>query len=248
LQAFQPIQVVRPLCAEWALSPKGIQAMKSKFLFTTALLAICLVGCAKNGQQQARNDPSQFEKAKEPPINANTHFAAGQLAEDRQQYAKAEYQYKKAIAQDNKHEQALFRLGCLQASQKRYPEAIETWKRYLKVTSGSADAYSNLAYCEELAGNPAAAESDYQRGVAKDPKNETCRVNYGLMLARHGRMNEAILQFQSVLTPAEVHYNLASVYELSNRKEMARLEYQQALELDPNMMEAKAKLAQLSLN
>jgi Flp pilus assembly protein TadD len=73
-------------------------------------------------------------------------------------------------------------------------------------------------------------------------------VNYGLMLARHGRINEGILQLQAVLTDAEVHYNLAGVYELANRKEQARVEYQQALELDPNMIEAKAKLAQLSLN
>ena len=228
-------------------SPEGNRAMKFKLLFTPLLLAICLVGCAKNGQQ-ARNDPSQFEKAKEPPINANTHFAAGQLAEDRGQYAKAEYQYKKAIQQDNKNEGALFRLGCLLASQKRYPEAMTIWQRYVNVTQGSADAYSNLAYCEELSGNPTAAESDYRRGITKDPKNEACRVNYGLMLARHGRINEGILQLQAVLSPAEVHYNLASVYELANRKEQARQEYQQALELDPNMIEAKAKLAQLNLN
>jgi tetratricopeptide (TPR) repeat protein len=221
--------------------------MKFKFLFTT-VLAMCLVGCAKNGQQSAHADPSQFEKAKEPQVNANTHFAAGQLAEDRGQYAKAEAQYKKTLEQEKNHQQALFRLGCLLATEKRYPEAIDTWKRYLQATHGDAEAYSNLAYCEELSGNPTAAEADYRRGVAKDPKNEACRVNYGLMLARHGRINEGILQLQAVLTDAEVHYNLAGVYELANRKEQARVEYQQALELDPNMIEAKAKLAQLSLN
>jgi tetratricopeptide (TPR) repeat protein len=220
--------------------------MNFKSLFIPAVLTICLVGCAKNGRQLGHDDPSQFETAKEPPINANTHVAAGQLAEDRGEYAKAESQYKKALQEEKNHQMALFRLGCLQAAQKRYPEAIETWKRYVKATAGAADAYSNLAYCEELSGNPNAAEGDYRRGIAQDPKNEACRVNYGLMLARHGRINEGILQLQSVLSPAEVHYNLAGVYELANRKEQAKIEYQQALELDPDMAEAKAKLAQLN--
>ena len=37
--------------------------------------------------------------------------------------------------------------------------------RYVKATGGSATGYSNLAFCEELAGRPEAAEGDYQRGL-----------------------------------------------------------------------------------
>jgi tetratricopeptide (TPR) repeat protein len=221
--------------------------MKYQILSTTVLLNLMMVGCAKNGPQSARQSPTAFDRVKEPSINANTYFAAGQLAESRQDSARAEAEYRKALKDNPNHQNALYRLGCLYAQDGKLPQSIEIWQRYVKVSNGSADAYSDLAYAEELAGNPNGAEADYRRGIAKDPKNEACRVNYGLMLARHNRMNEGVLQLQTVLTPAEVHYNLAGVYEIANRRELAKAEYQQALELDPNLTEAKTKLAQLEL-
>ncbi|HEX4795929.1 MAG TPA: tetratricopeptide repeat protein [Humisphaera sp.] len=219
--------------------------MKNTILYTTVLIAMSLAGCAKNGPQTARPNPSEFETVKDPPIATNTYFAAGQLAESRQQYDKAEVDYRRALRDNPNHKDALYRLGCMLAMEKKYPQAIIVWKQYVKATDSSAEAYSNLAYCEELAGNPAAAEADYRRGITADSKNEACRVNFGLMLARHNRVNEGVLQLQAVLSPAEVHYDLAGIYELQRRPELAKAEYQAALELDPEMTEAKAKLAQL---
>lgn len=221
--------------------------MRYRIFVVLGMLATLATGCAKNGAAaSAHQDSSSFESVKEPPINANTHFAAGQLAESHQDYAVAIAQYKDALAEQPSLNLALFRLGYVYAETKQYPQAIETWKRYVKATNGSAAAYSNLAFCEELAGNPGAAEADYQKGITVDPKNQACRVNYGLMLARHNRMNEAIIQLQSVLSPAEVHYNLAGVYATQGRKALAKAEYQKASELDPNLLDAKTRLAQLN--
>lgn len=222
--------------------------MRYRNLVVLGLLASLVSGCAsKNGAAvAAHQDPSSFEAVKEPPINANTHFAAGQLAESHQNYAAAIAQYKEALSQEPTLTLAMFRLGYVYAQTKQYPQAIETWKRYVKATSGSAAAYSNLAFCEELAGNPGAAEADYQKGISIDPKNQACRVNYGLMLARHNRMNESMIQLQSVLSPAEVHYNLAGVYSMQGRKNLAKAEYQKAVDLDPNLLDAKMRLAQLN--
>jgi tetratricopeptide (TPR) repeat protein len=50
---------------------------------------------------------------------------------------------------------------------------------------------------------------------------------------------------QAVLTPAEVHYNLASVLEHQNRKEAAKAEYRKAIELDPNLVDAQTRLSAL---
>ena len=65
------------------------------------------------------------------------------------------------------------------------------------------------------------------------------------MLARAGRLGEATSQLEAVLTPAEVHYNLASVFESEGKKPAARLEYQKALDLDPDMSDAKVRIAGL---
>ncbi|MDB5358034.1 MAG: hypothetical protein JWN24_4487 [Phycisphaerales bacterium] len=227
--------------------------MKNRSLLAVAvLLGAAVVGCAKNANGDAaanvaaRPSPTDFEAAKEPAITANTRFAAGQLAESEKAYDNAIQQYKFALQSDPKHLKSLYRLGCVYAQIQRYPEAVEIWKQYVAATDGSATGYSNLGFCEELAGNPNAAEADYKRGIARDPGNEPCRVNYGLMLARRGRTGEAIVQLQAVLPPAQVHYNLASVYELQHRKELAKQEYQKSLELDPNFDDAKSKLALLN--
>jgi Flp pilus assembly protein TadD len=70
-------------------------------------------------------------------------------------------------------------------------------------------------------------------------------VNYGLMLARDNRINEAIVQLQMVLTPAEMHYDLGSIYEHEGRKEQARVEFRKALDADPTLADAEVRLSSL---
>ena len=65
------------------------------------------------------------------------------------------------------------------------------------------------------------------------------------MLARLGRTAEATLQLQAVLSPADVHYNLASVLEHQGRKEAAKAEYRKALEPDPTLDDAQTRLSAL---
>jgi len=209
-----------------------------------AAIALTGVGCANRPQSpQAPPSASAFEKMKDPPINARTYFAAGQLAESQGQFPEAIRQYQNALNAQRKYLDAMFRMGVVYAQMRDYPHAIETWNRYIQVSGGSATAYSNLGFCQELAGNPAAAETAYRQGIRRDPNNEPCHVNFGLMLARHGHPTEALAQLRAVLPPAKAHYDLASVYELDGQKAAARDEYRQALQFDPTLEDAKAKLA-----
>jgi Flp pilus assembly protein TadD len=213
------------------------------------LVAAVLAGCASNGDPgrhlalgQPLKPTTEFEKARQVPITADTHFAAGQLSESQDHLERAVEQYKKALQKDSKHRQALFRLGVVYTKRNQFDFAVATWQKYIHLTGGDATALANLGFCYELAGRGDEAEAAYLRGIRKDPKNGPCRVNYGLMLARRGSFNEATLQLQAVLSPAEVHYNLASVYEWMGRKEQARVEYRKALALDPKLTEAQARL------
>lgn len=222
--------------------------MKLGSSLLVTMIVLLAAGCAhKNPQASAPNTPpvSEFDKAKDPAISANTRFAAGQLSESQGELGHAIEQYQKALELNPKYAEAMFRLAVVQTTTKAFPKAIETWNRYITLTSGSATAYSNLGFCQELAGNPAAAEAAYRAGIAHEPSNEPCHVNYGLMLARHGRPSEGLLQLQIVLPPAKAHYDLASVYETMGRKKEARTEYAKALELDPAFGDAKTKLASL---
>jgi tetratricopeptide (TPR) repeat protein len=227
-----------------------------------AALALSLLGCTPAGDpnvrqlgpdlgqpppgraaDEARARPrDEFERSGDAPINADTRFAAGQLAETQELPARAEEQYRKALALNPNHRGALFRLGVLYAKQKRYGEAIDAWNRYVRATNDDATGYANLGFCLELAGRTEEAEIAYRKGIQRDPTNAPCRVNYGLLLARHDRINEAMLEMQAVLPEAQVHYNLASVYEGMGRREQAKAEYRKALAAEPHMAEAQARL------
>lgn len=183
-----------------------------------------------------------FEAGKEVPITADTHCASGQFAESQGNLDQAMSQYRKALKVNPKHRDALFRVGIVQVKQRKLPEAVETFTRYVAATDGAASAYANLGFALELAGRSGEAEAAYLKGVRREPTNAACRVNYGLMLARKERFNEATLQLQTVLSEAEVNYNLASVYETLGRREQAKLAYRKALDLSPEMADAQARL------
>ncbi len=216
--------------------------------------AVLAGGCGgKSGGPQLLNQDaanqlgaqhSNFD-GKEPAINLQTRMAAGQLAESQNTPSRAVEQYKEALKIDPGFEPAMYRLAVVYTTMKAYPQAIAAWQAYEKQTNGAPNAWASLGFCQELAGRYDDAEASYQKGIAHSPKNVLCRTNYGLMLARHGRIDEATAQLSEVLAPAEVHYNLGVVYELRGMKAKAREEYELALKMDKELAEAQKRLAGL---
>jgi tetratricopeptide (TPR) repeat protein len=204
-----------------------------------------MTGVASDKALNMNGERNGFENSEDPPIKAQTHYAAGQVSESQGDYPGAIKQYKEALKLNPKLKGAVYREAICLSHLKKFPEAVASWRRYIELTDGDVRGYSNLGFCYELAGQTDEAEAAYLRGIEKDPKNVPCRTNYGLMLARLNRTAEAKLQLQAVLSPAEVHYNLASVLEHQGRREAARQEYQKALSLDPNLTEAQQRLSEL---
>lgn len=221
--------------------------MQMKLSLCGIMLCGLMIGCHANGAgpQSAAGGQSDFEQVKDPLVTAETHFAAAQFAESQNNPAKAVEQYQLAVKLKPGYQPALYRLGILCTQLKLYPDAIAAWKGYIKATGDAATGYSDLGFAYQLSGDDVGAENSYKAGIAKDAHNRPCRLNYGLLLARQGKFDSALAQWQVVLTPAEVHYNLASVYEMRHEKAQARIEYRKSLELDPALADAKAKLAAL---
>jgi tetratricopeptide (TPR) repeat protein len=220
-----------------------------------ALVVLLITGCAKN-QQAVSNlsrdnanalnaQHSRFEKSEDPPFTVQTHFAAGQLAESQEASLTAIAHYQAALRIDSHHRDSLYRIGVVYTKLKDWPRAIGAWKRYIRETKGDATAYANLGFCHDLAGHKSDAEKAYQEGIARDSSNVSCRVNYGLFLAKEGRIEDAAAQWRAVLSEAQVHYNLGSIYEQQNKRDQAKNEFRQALQHDANLVDAKTRLAAL---
>ncbi|MGA2232080.1 MAG: tetratricopeptide repeat protein [Tepidisphaeraceae bacterium] len=196
----------------------------------------------------ASSNTSSDDAIKERPFTAETRFAAGQLAESQNNPNQAVIQYNEALKLKPDYLAALYRLGVVYAELKEYPQATEIWGRYIGATGEAATAFGDLGFCEELAGDAPKAEAAYKKGIEKDPKNVTCRVNYGLMLARAGKIDAATEQWRFVLSEAEIHYNLGGLYAQQGHKDQARAEFSKALELDPKLTDAQSRLTTLDQN
>ncbi len=216
---------------------------------TLTLLAVAAGGC-EHTTTTVETPPlgkpgeaaSDFDTRPTPPVAARTHYAAGQLAESRGDVDAAAGQYQAALKLMPTDAPSLYHLGMILTAERK-PDAIGVWQQYVAVTGGTAVAYSDLGFALDLAGRPAESEDAFRAGIAKDPKCEACRVNYGRMLARRGRMDAAETQLAAVLTPAEVQFDLGSVLEQQGHKDAAVERYRRALVLDPQLSDATIRLA-----
>src|SRR5688572_29591475 len=150
-----------------------------KLLVLILVVTILIGGCRKkddpsrgNALLNQRQGDTQFETAEDPPISADTHFAAGQLAESQDQLVRAVQQYQAALRVDPKHQASMYRLGEVYTQMKMYPQAIESWRNYIKTTKGAAAGYSNLALTYEFARQLADAEETHRAAIERDPKDQ----------------------------------------------------------------------------
>lgn len=224
-----------------------------------ALISVVICSCgllSASGCQfgQSRSSPrpgepalaqQKFDLVKEPDINPETRFAAGQLAESRSDWEMAVKQYESVLKSRPDDTRAMHRLAFCYTMAGKFDRAESAWLTYVQATGRSPDAYNNLAQAYEFAGRPVDAENAYRTAIERDPRHVYARTNYGLMLVRTGRIDEGRAQMAHVLPPAEVHYNVASVLQLQGNKTQARAEYIKALELDPQLSDARKRLASL---
>ena len=183
-----------------------------------------------------------------PKIEATTFIAAGDLAVSRNEFAQAAAQYRKALDIDAKNGPVVKKMALAQVKGGDMTGAVASLHRYLDVTDGSIDAYGSLGYALELSGKTDEAETIYQEGLKKHADGALIHVNYGLMLVRHARVDEAVVQLSAALQPHEVNYDIAGVYEQMGRKDLAQFYYRKSLECDPGFVPARQKLTMVELN
>jgi tetratricopeptide (TPR) repeat protein len=212
-------------------------------------MMVGLTGCQWGGGDSSTGQgippDAKVEAAEVVNPNVNAHLAAAQLALNQNNLPEAIKQYNDVLAQDPDNKKALFNLGTLYVYQRQFDQAIAAWDRYVRVTDNSALAWSNLGRAHELAGHWKEAEVNYLRAIERDPQNKSARVNYGILLAKRDRPDEATQQLSTVLVPAEVQYNLGSVYELKKNYVKAKECFQKALSFDPELTVARQRLDQL---
>ena len=172
-------------------------------------------------------------------------------------YAEAVEVYRELAAIDPYSVDAYNRLGYAAMQAGDWLVAASAFDQVIHLSPRSPAGYNNLAYLyaqHELNLSQALRLAEKAMELAGDPPDATVLDTYGWVLLKNGRAEEAVgvleralgLSGQDPRAQAEVLYHLGMAHLRLNRRDTARQLLQQALELQPDLREARQALGQLS--
>ena len=125
-----------------ALVPEGIVSIEARFF----------LGLALHKQGRADEAMVQYRTAIERAGGkyAEAHYNLGTALLERKAYDEAEREFRATIEQDKTFKEAYFNLAVVLENQRRIPEAIEQYEKYLGLTPDSSDAPKLRARIDRL--------------------------------------------------------------------------------------------------
>ena len=128
----------------------------------------------------------------------------------------------------------------------------ELWTHALAVTDKNFIAQNNLGGALLLLGKPDEAYAHFQAAAEINPNDPMSRSNLGAYLQEHGKLSEAMAQYDRSISLtsdpgllAATYANLGTAYRNLGEDEKARDSYDQALRLNPNQSNAYLGLGEL---
>ena len=159
----------------------------------------------------------------------------------------AETLYAEVLRRDDRHFDAIYRLGILRLQQNRFAEAEVLFRRAVKADKRSADAQHHLAIALTGLGRVDNSIAHYRKALELRPRDAGAHNNIGYALQKLGRHDEAARHFQKAVSInpdyPEAHNNLGNALQALERTDEAIRHYRHALALRANYAEAFSNLA-----
>ena len=124
-------------------------------------------------------------------------------------------------------------LGVLADLRDDFAEAQMYYRLAELIEPRSALVQNSLGYSYYMAGQWSEAELRYKRGVSYDGTYKPLWRNYGLLLARMGRYEEAVSAFEQVEKRAEASNDVGYVCLVVGKLDVAEQFFRSAIELSP---------------
>jgi Flp pilus assembly protein TadD len=128
----------------------------------------------------------------------------------------------------------------------------DLWTRALAVTDKNFIAQDNLGGALLLLGKPDEAYAHFQAASAINPRDPMSRSNLGAYLQEHGRLDEALQEYDRVISLtsdpgllAATYANRGAAYSRLGADQPARQDYEHALQLNSSQSNAYLGLGQL---
>ncbi len=168
-----------------------------------------------------------------------SHYQAGRLAE-------AEEFYRKVLAMQPNHVDALHLLGLLASRKGQLDAAVEFIQRAVRLKPDFAEAYANLGNIFKNLGQVDEAIAAYRQAVRLKPALAEAHCNLGNALQSKRQLDEAIASYRQAirLKPglAQAYNNLGNALKNKEQIDEAIVSYRQAIRLKPDYVEAHYNL------
>ncbi|MCI0456330.1 MAG: tetratricopeptide repeat protein [Gemmataceae bacterium] len=154
--------------------------------------------------------------------------------------------YQKALELDPKYAHGYRGLASLYLQLNNHEQAVATYRKGLDKLPKEASLWGDLGICHCRRKDWKPALECLQKAHALEPENREIGTQYGLALARAGRLNESVTVLAKVVGRAQAHYNVACMARHLNQPAAAKDHLRQTLQASPNHTDAQQLLAQLN--
>jgi Flp pilus assembly protein TadD len=208
-----------------------------------------------NGPEQhvVRKEPSGPKRAPQPETlvkmaayflddAARVDITPARQMDLRDQARKA---YQQALQIDPTSLPALTGLGRFYTQIGDFDRAGETYRKALEKHPREASLWNDLGMCMIRKKDFESAVRYLQKASELEPENRRYLPSLGFCLALTGRHDESVACLARVYGPAQAHIRVARVLVRMNRDDLARQHLHLALQMSPNLPDARTMLAQL---
>lgn len=215
---------------------------------TSLLSIVCaagLIGC--QGNSVVQNKPADSSVAEnQQKSELAMKFSLAQLRESDDQLVKAKATYEELLAEAPQNAEYNHRYGVLLCKLGDYEKGIEALRTADSIQPNDVDILNDLGFACMVTDRNDLAISVLETALESDPRNGRATNNLAMAHGYQGDFDEAFSLFSQVMSEAEAMANLGYIATQSGRKDFAVECYSRALDLDPDMNQAKEALVQLA--
>ena len=157
-------------------------------------------------------------------------------------FDKAETIYKKVLAVNPNHPDALHLRGVIAHQTGKYDDAVVFIRKAVEINPNNPLYYNNLGASLKNQGKSDEAIATYHKALALHPDYPEAYNNLGNALKHQGKLEEAVASYKKALEIhpgyAEAYNNMGNAFKGHDRLEEAVVCYQKAIEINPNYAEA----------
>jgi tetratricopeptide (TPR) repeat protein len=157
-------------------------------------------------------------------------------------YDDARLYFQEALKIDPKYRDAVQGLARVYARMDDYEHALAVYQKAIEKTPQDHGLWFDMGMCYSRKKELAKALPCFQKALELDPENRPYMKQLGFTLARLGQTEQSLALLTRAMGPALAHYNLARMMEHMGQPDNARRHLQLALQLNPNLEQARELL------